>query len=234
MNNFNATKCPVKRKLLSSALNRTLFAASLMAGLSSSGWAVVAPGELIISEVMANPAAVSDGNGEWFEIFNTTSMSLDINGLQLQDTGSNNHIIVNDGPLWVAPGEYFVLGRNNDMGSNGGYSADYVYSDFTLGNSSDDILLLWESVTVASLSYNSLPFGVGGVSAEWTGAGYQATPDTFQYGAGDIGTPGGPGSIPIASEVPVPAAGWMLLSAISSLIVGKKRQRSRRSLRVAD
>lgn len=230
MNYLNRSKFPLKH----CALRRAILAASLLSGLSSPGWAIVAPGELLISEVMANPAAVSDGNGEWFEIANITSLSLDLNGLQLQDAGSNTHIVANDGPLWIAPGEYFVFGRSGNLDSNGGYTADYVYSDFTLGNSSDDIFLLWESVAVASLSYNSLPFGIAGVSAEWTGSRYQATSDTFQYGAGDIGTPGGPGSVPIISEVPIPAAGWMLLSAISSLIVGKKRQRARRSITVGE
>lgn len=230
MNNLHRPPFPMKNAVL----RRAILAASLVSGLSSPGWAIVTPGQLIITEVMANPAAVSDGNGEWFEIYNATAQNLDLNGLQLRDTGSNNHIVANDGPLWIAPGEYFVMGRNGDTENNGGYTTDYVYSDFSLGNSSDDIVLLWESLLVASVSYSSQPFGIAGVSAEWTGDQYQATPDTFLYGAGDTGSPGGPGSVAITSEVPLPAAGWMLLSAISSLIIGKKRQRAKRSIKVAE
>ena len=43
--------------------------------------ASISPGDLIISEVMADPKAVSDTYGEWFEVHNLTGNSLDLNGL---------------------------------------------------------------------------------------------------------------------------------------------------------
>ena len=54
--------------------------------------ATVVPGTLVISEFMANPAAVSDTAGEWLELFNTTPNAIDANGLTLTDNGSDLHV----------------------------------------------------------------------------------------------------------------------------------------------
>ncbi len=40
-------------------------------------------GELIFSEIMQNPSAVSDSAGEWFELHNPTGSAININGPQL-------------------------------------------------------------------------------------------------------------------------------------------------------
>ena len=37
-----------------------------------------APGEVIVNEIMQNPAAVGDSAGEWFELYNTTGADIDI------------------------------------------------------------------------------------------------------------------------------------------------------------
>ena len=49
--------------------------------------ATINSGDLLISEVMANPAAVSDSNGEWFELFNASLHSIDLNGLTISCFG---------------------------------------------------------------------------------------------------------------------------------------------------
>ena len=180
------------------------------------------PGDLIISEIMSNPAVVSDTNGEWFEIFNASSHSHDLNGLVLADNGSNSHTVNNPGSLFINPGEYLVMGRNADSMANGGLLVDYVYSNFTLSNSLDQIILLFNTVEIASLDYSGAPFGIAGMSAEilsqksiTTQADYQAT-DFMQYGEGDYGTPGSAGSFNLnssASPVPLPGAAWLFASA---------------------
>jgi len=50
--------------------------------------------------------------------------------------GHNNASVV------IAPGGYAVLGRNGNSGTNGGYTANYVYSSFTLANTADEVVLL--------------------------------------------------------------------------------------------
>ena len=42
-------------------------------------------GELIISEIMYNPSAVDDNDGEWFELFNPTTETVSLVGLTLSD-----------------------------------------------------------------------------------------------------------------------------------------------------
>ena len=37
-------------------------------------------GLLIINEIMQNPSAVSDSDGEWFEVLNIGDVSLNLNG----------------------------------------------------------------------------------------------------------------------------------------------------------
>ena len=45
---------------------------------------------------MQNPAAVTDANGEWFEVYNPMSVAADLNGLSIQ-SGSGSHVIDGDG-----------------------------------------------------------------------------------------------------------------------------------------
>jgi Lamin Tail Domain len=89
------------------------FAFALLAVSLTVSAASISPGDLIITEVMANPAAVSDANGKWFEIRNLTGNSLNLNGLTLSDNGSDFHII-DIGPLMLNPFDYFVFGRSGD------------------------------------------------------------------------------------------------------------------------
>ena len=175
--------------------------------------------ELLITEVMANPAAVSDGFGEWFEIYNPGDSVIDLDGLILHDDGSNEYHF--DGPLPIAPGDYFVLARNGDSSSNGGIIADHVYSNFTLANSSDEIIFSDGLGELLRLDYGS-GFAVAGQSRELDASlpgSYSLTLASLTYGIGDIGTPGVPGSTQLSlSTVPLPAAGWLFISAVISLL----------------
>jgi len=190
--------------------------------------AAVIPGTLVISEFMANPAAVSDTAGEWLELFNTTVNPIDVNGLTLADNGSDLHVIDNGGPLLVASGDYLLLARGGDSASNGGLTPDYVYSGFVLGNSSDAIVLSDGATEIARIDYDS-SLVTAGQSAELLAlpgvfGNYALTPSSLTYGDGDIGTPGTSGSVtlPVAA-VPVPAALWLLFSGIGGLAVCARR-----------
>jgi len=190
--------------------------------------AAVMPGTLVVSEFMANPAAVSDTAGEWLELFNTTTNAIDVNGFTLTDNGSDLHVIDNGGPLLIASGDYLLLARGADPASNGGLTPDYVYSGFVLGNSSDAIVLSDGATEIARIDYDS-SLVAAGQSAELLAlpgvlANYALTPASLTYGAGDVGTPGAAGSValPVAA-VPVPAALWLLFSGIGGLVACARR-----------
>ena len=188
--------------------------------------ATINTGDLLITELMSNPMLVSDTNGEWFEIFNASASAIELNGITISDDGGNLHEINNTGSLLIQAGEYFVLGRNGDTLSNGGYNADYVYNNFTLGNTSDQIILSKNSMEIARLNYSGSTFGTAGTSAELIFQStspslldYQLTPQNFIYGLGDTGTPGAAGSFSLthASPVPIPSALWLFISGIALL-----------------
>ena len=75
------------------------------------------PGDLVVSEVMPNPTAVTDAAGEWFEIHNPTTTTFELMGLVVRDDGSN--IFTVDQSLIIQPGAFLAFGRNGDAATNG-------------------------------------------------------------------------------------------------------------------
>ncbi len=156
--------------------------------------------DIVINEIMQNPSAVSDDKGEWFELYNNDTETVDINGWIIKDDGSDYHKIDNGGPLTIAPGEYLVLGINDTTAVNGGVQVDYVYSNFLLSNSDDEVVLVYsDGVTeVDRVNYdNGATFpDPSGASMELKnpnydnndGANWDAASTAF--GDGDLGTPG--------------------------------------------
>ncbi len=230
MPNLKIKEEPMKRK--------TVFAAFALAcavpGSSMLAAANLQPGDLVVSEVLANPGAVADSAGEWFEIYNRSANPFDLSGLVLRDAGSNAHTI--ETPLLIRAGDYLVLGRNGDRSVNGGYTPDYVYRDFTLANTSDSIILEWEQQVIFELSYTGGDsFGESGVSRQLdslhgpiSAGNYSPSEPTMLFGAGDLGTPGfgflAQDTAPGVSEVPIPAAGWLFVSGLG-MLAGIKRRR---------
>lgn len=176
------------------------------------GGATAGFGQILITEFIQNPRAVSDSNGEWFELYNPGSTAVNINGWKLADDDglTVDHTINNGGPLTIAAKGYLVLGINSNSATNGGVTVDYQYSSFFLGNGSDKIILLNASNAVQDrVDYdNGATFpDANGASAALKGA--KGTPgvdpsgtvlpnniganwcvSTATYGSGDKGTPG--------------------------------------------
>ncbi|MFO7616452.1 MAG: lamin tail domain-containing protein [Bacteroidales bacterium] len=158
------------------------------------------PGELIITEIMSNPAAVDDTRGEWVEIWNGTDHPILLNDLVIKDNGSNRHIISSSVNLVIQPGAYWVLGREADMGLNGGVLVDYVLKNFSLTNSADEVIIcLPDERIIDQVAYQSGWPLVSGASMELSPESLNAESNdqpaawfvsTAIYGAGDRGTPG--------------------------------------------
>jgi hypothetical protein len=165
------------------------------------------PGDLIITEIMNNPSAVSDTTGEWFEVLNLTSSPIDMDGWTLRDDESNTHVIdaATGGNTVVPANGYLVLGRSADTSLNGNAPVDYSYGEdgHTLGNGSDEVVLeLPDGTTeIARVNYDG-----GDTFPDLTGESMQLDPDFLNaddynngnnwcpsqsaYGDGDLGTPG--------------------------------------------
>jgi hypothetical protein len=194
--------------------------------------------DLLISEVMANPAALSDARGEWFELYNPTTEAINLREITIGDDGNDRHRIESD--LLILPGEYLTLARYLDPGFN----PDYVYDDFTLGNSDDEIVFSDEVSELLRLEYGG-DFDEAGRSRELVElpmieANYDLTLASLTYGLGDIGTPGAAGSAslgsspaPLPAVVPIPAAAWLFISGLLALfsLSSRSSPRSSRSSR---
>ncbi len=158
------------------------------------------PGHIVISEVMQNPAAVPDANGEWFEIRNPTDSTIDINGMIIKDKDVEMHTIENQGPLNLLPGGFLVLGIDSSMANNGGVDLDYQYTGLTFSNSFDELILTCNGVIIDSVGWDdgsTFPDPEGasmsldnGASADENDDGIRWCASTSIFGSGDKGTPG--------------------------------------------
>ncbi|MBL8858527.1 MAG: lamin tail domain-containing protein [Planctomycetes bacterium] len=125
---------------LASASAASALAPSMAALLQGGG---TQSGEAVISEFMKDPAAVADTRGEWIEVYNNLPWRLNLEGWTLADDSGSSHVIHTGGVgVLCRPGRHLVLGNNADMTLNGGVRLDYVWSGFSLSNTSDSIILL--------------------------------------------------------------------------------------------
>jgi hypothetical protein len=80
------------------------------------------PGDLIITEIMAQPSG-PEPESEWFEIYNQASSSVLLSGLTIEDGFLDTQVISSTPILVAQPGQYLVLVR-----SLAGAQAAYVPS----------------------------------------------------------------------------------------------------------
>lgn len=112
-------------------------------------------GDIIITEFFADTAGPDD-NKEWFELYNTTDHDIDITGWTIADNDTDSHPIGGTNPVIVPSKGYLVLGGSTAPSVNGGTPVDYAYgTDFTLGNSGDEIVLLQGGSVIHSIGYGS-------------------------------------------------------------------------------
>lgn len=113
----------------------------------------LAPGDLVISEVMYNPTKVADDVGEWFEITNVTPNDLDLGGLQI--TSSDKTFVVPAGTP-IQGGGRIVIGAELDTAINGGVAVQVAYGKVLgLTNGADDLVLTSNGVVVDSLVWST-------------------------------------------------------------------------------
>ena len=152
---------------------------------------------LVITEVMRDPDAVTDDEGEWFEVVNNTAVDMDLAGLWVYDLGTDEFTV--EGELLVPAGRYAVLGRDADPSINGDVVVDYEYAGFSLANTDDEIVLEHGGVELDRIEFgtgwpeesgHAMSLGPTAIDptdnddpANWCDA-----PDP--WGVGDFGSPG--------------------------------------------
>ncbi|MFN8490723.1 MAG: lamin tail domain-containing protein [Caldilineaceae bacterium] len=160
------------------------------------------PVRVLITEVMADPKAVSDANGEWFELYNPNAEAVNLRGWTIKDLGNDQHPI--NAHLILQPGAFVVLGRNNDSATNGGVTVAYMYTGVNLANTSDALLLIApdgtevDRVVWGGASGLKVTAGASMERANLADPAVWTTAQTSWSGsAGDNGSPGAMTAMPV-------------------------------------
>lgn len=126
------------------------------------------PGDLTITEFMAetNEGGVPNYAGEWFEVYNSSQQTLDLNGLVIAGEGGTDTEFTVDRTLEVPPGGYLVFAVNDCNTSlevcgvnnfNGGVNVDFLYdwSDFRLEEDGDALRLIFNGVEIDAVIWDA-------------------------------------------------------------------------------
>ncbi|MCA9706616.1 MAG: lamin tail domain-containing protein [Myxococcales bacterium] len=155
-------------------------------------------GDVVITEVMANPEASEETDGEWFELY--IGADIDLNGLAVgtDETGAEADPVASNECLPVAAGTRLVFAREADPTLNGDLPQVDAAFTFSLRNSDGQLVVSYGGEVLDVLAYGSTPAGASlnldpdFRSPEGNDDERYLCPSTTAYGAGDLGTPGGP------------------------------------------
>ncbi len=153
-------------------------------------------GDLVITELMVDPATVLDDVGEWFEVFNATNTELDLRGLVVGSNNDQDISITVSMPM--ASGMHVVFGANGDPDKNGGVTVDFSYGNIIhLSNGNADHIslsiggtLIDQVAWLAPTSGNSLSLSGDQYDSVSNDDSTNFCLGVDVYGAGDKGTPG--------------------------------------------
>ncbi|MEL6345891.1 MAG: lamin tail domain-containing protein [Myxococcota bacterium] len=152
-------------------------------------------GDVIITELMIAPSAVTWYRGQWFELTNTTDDDIELKGLEV-----SNHLgesVTVSASLTVEAGEAVVFAVRDDIRINGGVLVDRRYSllDLSLKARNGALTLSMDGDEIDHVSWSVAP----------SGASWQLSPEAFdgdgegfgawcesiaRFGDGDYGSPG--------------------------------------------
>ncbi len=115
-------------------------------------------GDLIVTEIMANPAKVADEVGEWVEIRNTTAQSIALAGIVVRSGLTQQYVIT--GSATLGAGQFLVIGASADGAQNGGipvglsWAVTPVAGQISLANNADDVWLTSNGKTLDKVAYD--------------------------------------------------------------------------------
>jgi lamin tail-like protein len=158
-----------------------------------------AVGDLVITEVMPNPAKASDTTGEWFEV--KALKDIDFNGVGLDRAGdtAKPNVLAAATCLHVPANGHAVFAKSSDMTMNGGLPAPLGLFTFSLVDGTvaapGDVQIVVGATVIDSIKWTSTrsgkshsldPARTDPIQNDDETAFCDAT---MPYGAGDLGTP---------------------------------------------
>src|SRR4051812_44903736 len=135
--------------------------------------------KLVITEIMADPSAVADETGEWFEVYNPGATDVTLNGWIIKSgvtTPAESHTITSATPIVIKSGGYAVLAHSpNALGATAlpadvafyAYANGVANTGVQLNNSTTDWLAIYapgETAATDSVSYSARNPLTGAVS----------------------------------------------------------------------
>jgi hypothetical protein len=167
---------------------------------------LLSAGDLVITELLKDPSAVSDTTGEWFEVTNITSTDIRMcAGWEAYDDDVDSFLFVSD--IFVPAGASVVFGRSATTSATGGITVDYNFgSGMQLANGADEIVLYFDDPDGTPFEMSRVEYLDGPAWPDTAGKSISLDPDfttetdndsvgnwchgTTTFGAGDVGTPG--------------------------------------------
>jgi len=168
----------------------------------------VGAGDVVISELFANPTSVQDQTGEWFEVFNASNRTLDLVGWHVSDGDGWDAI---DESVVLAPGGRALLAVCADPAENGGLpdvDAVFDFDAVNLTNQGERIAISVDGSEVDAVEYDPEEWPWAEGQSTYLDAAYHdaalndaafpwcLTPadPSYDYGdsGADYGTPGEP------------------------------------------
>jgi hypothetical protein len=156
-------------------------------------------GELVITEMFANPAGNDSPNREWLEIYAASSaIGKDVNGISMVVKGEAKGVLgIEGGDCVVLKDGRLVVGKTTNTEANGGVAVDIALPDFILPNSEANVSLVREQVLYDTVYYDDPPESAAlQLDPASTSKDANDDPENWcaaktPYGPGaDMGTPG--------------------------------------------
>ena len=151
-------------------------------------------GEIILNEFMAHPlSSATEAEGEWIELYNLSGNWINLSGWKIINHDGD---IIELNSYLLPPEGFFVVGASGDESRNGGYSPDFIYSNFTIDDSDELILINRTGVTSDEISFDGTWDVIPGHSCERMNPGWVSNLSSSwahsieTFGNGDSGTPG--------------------------------------------
>ena len=114
----------------------------------------VSPGMVVITEIFQNPDKVGDDKGEYFEITNMSSHTLDLSGWLLTDNEFDTFTVPASPRITLTSGARLVFGLSKDRAVNGNVPVDVVLTNFRLANTTDSIILSVGTRVIDEVTYD--------------------------------------------------------------------------------
>lgn len=149
------------------------------AGCTSTPWPVA--GEVVVTEIMQNPAILPDSDGEYFELYNPTMGDLQLANCFVEGSTDAGFPVAID-ELVMGPLSYRTFAITSAGGP--GFVPDYQWpiGDFSLNNSSDTVRLVCNGVVVDEVDYDN-----GATFPDPSGASMNLDPVSYDAIANDLG-----------------------------------------------